>query len=71
MREYKISNVISKCEDFLEVNPLDYDNVKGILLDPSCSGTGMMDYTMVFIYIYYLFILFSIRIINQKWHQKD
>lgn len=71
MREYKISNVISKCGDFLEVNPLDYDNVKGILLDPSCSGTGMMDYTMVFIYIYYLFILFSIRIINQKWHQKD
>lgn len=55
MREYKISNVVSKCGDFLEVNPLDYDNVRGILLDPSCSGTGMMDYTMVLIYILFFY----------------
>lgn len=59
MKEYKITNVVSKCGDFLEVNPLDYENVKGILLDPSCSGTGMMDYTIVFIilFTYYYLLL--------------
>jgi len=31
----------AKLIDFLTTNPKDYPTVKGILLDPSCSGSGM------------------------------
>lgn len=33
--------VITQHLDFLKTNPYDYPNVKGILLDPSCSGSGI------------------------------
>lgn len=32
--------VESRCGDFLELDPKEYGDVKGILLDPSCSGSG-------------------------------
>lgn len=35
------SRVITKHVDFLKTKPSDYPNVKGILLDPSCSGSGI------------------------------
>lgn len=35
-------NVEAKRGDFLEVERKDYKNVKFILLDPSCSGSGML-----------------------------
>ena len=34
-------NVITQHLDFLKTNPCDYPKVKGILLDPSCSGSGI------------------------------
>jgi 25S rRNA (cytosine2278-C5)-methyltransferase len=33
--------VVTNHVDFLKTKPSDYSNVKGILLDPSCSGSGM------------------------------
>ncbi|GAX22228.1 25S rRNA (cytosine2278-C5)-methyltransferase [Fistulifera solaris] len=33
----------TKQEDFLTVDPEEYPNVRGILLDPTCSGSGMRD----------------------------
>ncbi|GAX19709.1 25S rRNA (cytosine2278-C5)-methyltransferase [Fistulifera solaris] len=33
----------TKQQDFLTVNPKEYLNVRGILLDPTCSGSGMRD----------------------------
>lgn len=33
--------------EFLDVNPLDYPNVKLALLDPSCSGSGMIKQRVV------------------------
>mmetsp|Transcript_39497 Transcript_39497/g.57679 ORF Transcript_39497/g.57679 Transcript_39497/m.57679 type:complete len:685 (-) Transcript_39497:219-2273(-) len=30
-------------QDFLKIDPLDYPNVKCILLDPSCSGSGIIN----------------------------
>jgi 25S rRNA (cytosine2278-C5)-methyltransferase len=43
MKKYKLKNVISKNLDFLKVDPNDlmYENVKGIIVDPSCSGSGL------------------------------
>ena len=35
----------SKLVDFLTLQPKEYPNVKGILLDPSCSGSGMFHTT--------------------------
>ena len=32
----------SKLVDFLTLEPNDYPNIRGILLDPSCSGSGML-----------------------------
>ena len=34
-------NVRPECKDFLSVNPNDYPQVTMIMLDPSCSGSGM------------------------------
>jgi len=38
-------DVIPIHEDFLKLNPLDskYEHVRGILLDPSCSGSGIVN----------------------------
>lgn len=33
--------VVTRHVDFLKIKPTDYPNVKGILLDPSCSGSGI------------------------------
>jgi 25S rRNA (cytosine2278-C5)-methyltransferase len=33
--------VVTNHVDFLKTKPSDFSNVKGILLDPSCSGSGM------------------------------
>ena len=33
--------VMTKHVDFLKTRPSDFSNVKGILLDPSCSGSGL------------------------------
>jgi len=38
----KANNVEVFCEDFLNINPSDYEDVKYILLDPSCSGSGIV-----------------------------
>ena len=45
MIEASATNVIPKLQSFLEVNPKDplYKNVKAIMLDPSCSGSGMVN----------------------------
>jgi putative methyltransferase len=33
--------VLAKEQDFLETKPSDYSHVRGILLDPTCSGSGI------------------------------
>ena len=45
MEEASASNVTPKLQSFLEVDPEDplYANVKAIMLDPSCSGSGMIN----------------------------
>ena len=45
MRQAGATNVQAKCFDFLKIDPKDrkYANVQYILLDPSCSGSGMVD----------------------------
>ena len=45
MEEASASNVTPKLQSFLEVDPKDplYANVKAIMLDPSCSGSGMIN----------------------------
>lgn len=35
------NQVVTKHLDFLRTKPTDYSNIKGILLDPSCSGSGI------------------------------
>lgn len=35
-------NVKSQNKDFTDVNPKDYRSVNGIILDPSCSGSGIL-----------------------------
>ena len=35
------NRVVTKHLDFLKTKPIDYSNIKGILLDPSCSGSGI------------------------------
>ena len=37
-KSFKVS---TKEQDFLETKPEDYPNVRGILLDPTCSGSGI------------------------------
>lgn len=34
-------NVRAKCKDFLTVNPGEYSDVTMVMVDPSCSGSGM------------------------------
>ena len=58
------------CSDFLNVDPLDqkYSNVEYILLDPSCSGSGIvsrMDHLLTsvlegFYFILYFFLFYFI-----------
>lgn len=36
----RASQVTVRCTDFLNVDPTDHQDVKYILVDPSCSGTG-------------------------------
>ena len=35
-------NITAKCQNFLQVNPKDYSDVEYVLLDPSCSGSGIV-----------------------------
>ena len=44
MAEAKVTNVVPTLQDFLTVDPKSpqYRNVKAVLLDPSCSGSGMV-----------------------------
>ena len=41
LKQHHVKNVRLKCMDFLETEPEKYDRVEYILLDPSCSGSGM------------------------------
>lgn len=36
--------VVTQCQDFLATKPSDYTNVGSILLDPTCSGSGQLNY---------------------------
>lgn len=38
-----LTNVKAQNKDFKEVNPKDYKDVNGIILDPSCSGSGILN----------------------------
>ncbi|KAH3759030.1 S-adenosyl-L-methionine-dependent methyltransferase [Pelomyxa schiedti] len=40
-----VKNVTATCQDFIKVSPRDkqYSSVTHILVDPSCSGSGMLD----------------------------
>jgi len=42
LRRAGVTNVRPLCGDFLRLRPADYPRVTAILLDPSCSGTGMV-----------------------------
>lgn len=35
--------VTARCQDFLRINPADYADVEYALVDPSCSGSGMLE----------------------------
>jgi putative methyltransferase len=37
----QLDNISEQNIDFLKVNPLEYKSVRGIILDPSCSGSGI------------------------------
>ncbi|KAJ1915180.1 hypothetical protein H4219_004451 [Mycoemilia scoparia] len=39
------TNIVAKCQNFLDVDPLDpqYKDVEYLLLDPSCSGSGIIN----------------------------
>ena len=37
------TNIQARHLSFLDTNPQDYANVSGILLDPSCSGSGIIN----------------------------
>lgn len=41
LKKHHVKNVRLKCADFLQTDPLKYDRVTHILVDPSCSGSGM------------------------------
>jgi 16S rRNA C967 or C1407 C5-methylase (RsmB/RsmF family) len=45
MTQYEAKNVTSIHADFLEVNTQDerYKNVRFVMADPSCSGSGMLN----------------------------
>ncbi|KAF9516996.1 hypothetical protein BS47DRAFT_1340320 [Hydnum rufescens UP504] len=45
LKKAQCRNVETTCGDFLDTNPLDekYRNVSHILLDPSCSGSGIVN----------------------------
>lgn len=40
--KYKCDNTTTINGDFLQLNPKDYPGIKMALLDPSCSGSGML-----------------------------
>lgn len=41
LKKHHVKNVRLKCADFLQTDPNKYDRVTHILVDPSCSGSGM------------------------------
>lgn len=41
LKKHHVKNVRLKCADFLQTDPGRYDRVTHILVDPSCSGSGM------------------------------
>ncbi len=43
MYNARASKVSVHCADFLKLNPDDHQDVKYILVDPSCSGTGKIN----------------------------
>ena len=42
IEKYEASNIVARNADFLLVEPGKTKKVKFILLDPSCSGSGML-----------------------------
>ena len=43
LRRWGVECVEAKRQDFLRVKPSDYDRVEFILVDPSCSGSGLVN----------------------------
>lgn len=43
LKQHHVTCVRLKCQDFLTTDPKDYKKVEYILLDPSCSGSGMVN----------------------------
>lgn len=44
LKKYGCDSIVSaRCIDFLRVDPLQFENVKYALVDPSCSGSGILD----------------------------
>ena len=41
LKTHHVKNVRLKCLDFLQADPVKHERVTHILLDPSCSGSGM------------------------------
>jgi putative methyltransferase len=41
LKQHHVQNVELKCLDFLKTDPEKYSQVNYVLLDPSCSGSGM------------------------------
>lgn len=44
LKKYNCDHItVARCKDFLSVNPLDYPMIEYGLVDPSCSGSGMLE----------------------------
>jgi putative methyltransferase len=43
LKQHHVKCVRLKCQDFLSTDPEEYEKVEYILLDPSCSGSGMIN----------------------------
>ncbi len=43
LKKHGCIKVIPECKDFLRIRPADYAKVEYALVDPSCSGSGMLD----------------------------
>ena len=43
LKQHHVKCVRLKCQDFLSIDPNEYERVEYILLDPSCSGSGMIN----------------------------
>lgn len=43
LRKHQCHHVLANHADFLTIDPLKYENVEYALVDPSCSGSGMLE----------------------------